>query len=57
MNFAAKITGTGSGFPKNRVTNSNIVKKLAKLGIETSEEWIRERTGIYERRISNFASF
>ena len=53
MNFAAKITGTGSGFPKNRVTNSNIVKKLAKLGIETSEEWIRERTGIYERRISD----
>jgi 3-oxoacyl-[acyl-carrier-protein] synthase-3 len=53
MNFAAKITGTGSGFPKNRVTNSDIVKKLAKLGIETSEEWIRERTGIYERRISD----
>ena len=53
MNFAAKITGTGSGFPKNRVTNSNIVKKLAKLGIETNEEWIRERTGIYERRISD----
>jgi len=53
MNFAARITGTGSGFPKNRVTNSNIVKKLAELGIETNEEWIRERTGIYERRISD----
>ena len=53
MNFAARITGTGSAFPKNRVTNSNIVKKLGELGIETSEEWIRERTGIYERRISN----
>ena len=53
MNFTARITGTGSGFPKNRVTNSDIVKKLAKLGIETSEEWIRERTGIYERRISD----
>ena len=53
MNFAARITGTGSAFPKNRVTNGNIVKKLGELGIETSEEWIRERTGIYERRISN----
>lgn len=53
MNFAARITGTGSAFPKNRVSNSNIVKKLAKLGIETSEEWILERTGIYERRISD----
>ncbi len=53
MNFAARITGTGSAFPKNRVSNSSIVKKLAKLGIETSEEWILERTGIYERRISD----
>lgn len=53
MNFAARITGTGSAFPKNRVRNSNIVHKLAKLGIETSDEWIRERTGIYERRMSN----
>jgi 3-oxoacyl-[acyl-carrier-protein] synthase-3 len=53
MNFAARIAGTGSAFPKNRVSNSSIVKKLAKLGIETSEEWILERTGIYERRISD----
>lgn len=53
MNFAARITGTGSAFPKNRVSNSSIVKKLAKFGIETSEEWILERTGIYERRISD----
>jgi 3-oxoacyl-[acyl-carrier-protein] synthase-3 len=53
MNFAARITGTGSAFPKNRVSNSDIVKKLAKSGIETSEEWILERTGIYERRISD----
>ena len=53
MNFAARITGTGSAFPKNCVSNSDIVKKLAKSGIETSEEWILERTGIYERRISD----
>jgi 3-oxoacyl-[acyl-carrier-protein] synthase-3 len=53
MNFAARITGTGSAFPKNRVTNTNIVKKLEKLGVETNEDWIRERTGICERRISD----
>lgn len=53
MNFSARITGTGSAFPKNRFSNDNIVDKLAELGIETSDEWIRKRTGIYERRISN----
>ena len=46
--FASKITGTGSAFPENRVTNDD----LAKRGLETNDEWIRERTGIRERRIS-----
>lgn len=53
MDFAARITGTGSAFPKNRVSNNNIVEKLAESGIETSDEWIRERTGILERRLSD----
>ena len=53
MDFAARITGTGSAFPKKRVTNNSIVQKLLKLGITTSNEWIRERTGICERRISD----
>jgi 3-oxoacyl-[acyl-carrier-protein] synthase-3 len=53
MDFAARITGTGSAFPKRRVTNNSIVQKLSKFGIRTSDEWIRERTGICERRISN----
>lgn len=53
MNFAARITGTGSAFPKNRVTNDDIVEKLAKLGVETDDKWIRERTGIRERRIAD----
>ncbi len=51
--FAARITGTGSAFPKNRVTNDDIVKKLQASGIETSDRWIRERTGIRERRIAD----
>lgn len=51
--FASRITGTGSAFPETRVTNDDLVEKLAKLGVETSDEWIRERTGIRERRISD----
>jgi 3-oxoacyl-[acyl-carrier-protein] synthase-3 len=53
MNFSARITGTGSAFPKNRVTNDDIVKKLAESGIITTDQWILERTGIFERRISD----
>ena len=42
-----KISGTGSALPEKTVTNFD----MAKL-VETSDEWIRERTGIIERRIS-----
>lgn len=53
MNFGARVTGTGSAFPESRVNNASIVEKLKKLGVETSDTWIRERTGILERRISD----
>ena len=53
MDFGARVTGTGSAFPENRLNNAGIVEKLEKLGIETSDTWIRERTGILERRISD----
>jgi 3-oxoacyl-[acyl-carrier-protein] synthase-3 len=52
MAYAARITGTGSAFPKYRMTNFDIEAKLAPLGIDTNDQWIRERTGIAERRIS-----
>jgi 3-oxoacyl-[acyl-carrier-protein] synthase-3 len=42
-----KISGTGSALPDKAVTNFD----MAKL-VDTSDEWIRERTGISERRIS-----
>lgn len=45
--FASRITGTGSGFPSGKLTNSDLAKR-----VETSNEWIVERTGIQERRIS-----
>jgi 3-oxoacyl-[acyl-carrier-protein] synthase III len=44
--YASRITGTGSAFPETRLTNDDLMKQ-----IETSDEWIRERTGIQERRI------
>lgn len=42
-----RITGTGSALPGRIVTN----KELEQL-VETSDEWIRERTGIGERHVS-----
>ena len=42
-----KIIGTGSALPEKTVTNFD----LAEI-VDTSDEWIRERTGIVERRIS-----
>ncbi len=52
MKFAAQIIGTGSAFPERRMTNDQVAEELTKFGLETSDEWIRERTGIGERRIS-----
>lgn len=42
-----RITGTGSALPGRIVTN----KELERL-VETSDEWIRERTGIGERHVT-----
>jgi 3-oxoacyl-[acyl-carrier-protein] synthase-3 len=53
MTFAARITGTGSAFPPNRVSNDVLAKELAKLNVETNDRWIRERTGIIERRYAD----
>ena len=45
--MAVKIIGTGSALPQKTVTNED----LAQL-VDTSDEWIRERTGIGSRHIS-----
>jgi len=45
--MTAKIIGTGSYLPDYKITND----KLATI-VDTSDEWISERTGIKERRIS-----
>ena len=48
----AKILGTGSYLPANKVTNADITALLAKDGIETSDEWIFSRSGISARHFA-----
>ncbi len=43
--FGVRIAGTGSSLPVGRVTNADLEKVM-----ETSDEWIVQRTGIHERR-------
>ncbi len=41
----SKITGVGYYVPDNIIKNSDLEKKM-----NTSDDWIQERTGIKERR-------
>ncbi len=49
----SRITGTGSYLPPRRVTNAELAKELAAKGVETSDQWIVERTGIRARHFVN----
>lgn len=49
MTRFARITGTGSCLPPQRLTNADMVSRLKERGVETSDEWIVERTGIRAR--------
>jgi len=49
MRRYSKITGTGSYLPPRRLTNADLVAELAQKGVESSDEWIVERTGIRAR--------
>ena len=53
MNRYSRITGTGSYLPPRRVTNDDLAAQLAAKGIETSDEWIVERTGIRARHFAD----
>lgn len=44
----ARITGTGHYLPPQRLTNHDLEQR-----VDTSDTWIRERTGIRERRIAS----
>ncbi len=45
--LGVQIVGTGSALPERIVTNDEIAERL-----DTTDAWIRERTGIRERRIA-----
>jgi 3-oxoacyl-[acyl-carrier-protein] synthase-3 len=45
--IGTEILGTGAYFPEKVLTNADLEKM-----IDTSDEWIRARTGIKERRVS-----
>ena len=44
----ARVAGTGSFLPGNPVTNNDLVAR----GIDTSDEWIRTRSGIERRHFA-----
>ena len=46
--FRSKIIGTGAYVPEKIVTNTDLEAM-----VDTSDQWIRERTGIKERRIAH----
>ncbi len=48
----SRITGTGSYLPPRRLTNADLALELAAKGVETSDEWIVERTGIRARHFA-----
>ena len=52
MRRYSRIIGTGSYLPPRRVTNADLVAELAQSGIQTSDEWIVERTGIRARHFA-----
>jgi 3-oxoacyl-[acyl-carrier-protein] synthase-3 len=52
MRRYSRITGTGSYLPPRRLTNADLVAELASQGVETSDHWIVERTGIRARHFA-----
>jgi len=47
MALYSQVTGCGSYLPSRVVTNAELAKR-----VDTSDEWIRQRTGIRERRMA-----
>ena len=53
MPLYSRITGTGSYLPAKRLSNAELVSQLAEQGVETSDDWIVERTGIQARHFAS----
>jgi 3-oxoacyl-[acyl-carrier-protein] synthase-3 len=48
----ARLAGAGSYLPEQRISNDDLVVRLAKDGLETSDEWIQTRSGISARHFA-----
>jgi len=53
MTIYSRISGTGSFLPPRRLTNADLVAELAAQGVESSDDWIVERTGIRARHFAD----
>jgi 3-oxoacyl-[acyl-carrier-protein] synthase-3 len=49
----SRVTGTGGYLPPRRLSNEDMVQRLAARGLETSDAWIVERTGIRARHFAD----
>ena len=49
----SKLVGSGSCLPPRVVSNDDLAADLATRGVETSDQWIVERTGIRQRHIAD----
>ena len=49
----SRIAGTGSALPERAMSNVALAQVLAERGVETSDEWIRTRTGIENRYLAD----
>ncbi len=52
MRRYSRVTGTGSYLPPRRLSNADLVQELAAKGVETSDQWIVDRTGILARHFA-----
>ncbi len=52
MRIYSRILGTGSYLPEKRLTNADLAVELARQGVETSDDWIVDRTGIRARHFA-----
>lgn len=57
MRVFSRVSGTGSYLPPRRLPNADLVAELAAKGIESSDEWIVERTGIRARHFASPEQF
>ena len=52
MTLYSRITGTGSYLPPRRLSNADLVAELALQGVESTDDWIVDRTGIRARHFA-----